>query len=185
METLLVAEHRNQYCSRVNPHGPAGFGSSSSRNFRGINCCTFQPGAGLLPTPFKYSSTPLTKQLSSPKSPSPFADGTRSNTTRNSLLFLSMTTEALERISILMRSLVKVLCTLSFGLDLHIPIHHLRALCRCVKRTMSFDLPDADPVVDVYPTAKSAPSSLLGSLALLLWNFLIMLILRLRRCVAF
>ncbi|MBA0736423.1 hypothetical protein Gogos_009979 [Gossypium gossypioides] len=53
METLVVVAHqRNQYCSRVKPHGPARFGSSQpSRNFRGVNCRTFQSGAGLLPTP--------------------------------------------------------------------------------------------------------------------------------------
>ena len=43
-ETLVVSQYRNQYYSNSNPHGPTGFGSSLSRNFRGISCRTFQSG---------------------------------------------------------------------------------------------------------------------------------------------
>ncbi|TYH75156.1 hypothetical protein ES332_D05G454100v1 [Gossypium tomentosum] len=83
METLVVvAQQRNQYRSRVKPHGPARFGSSQpSRYFRGDYS---RPR-------LKYSSTPLTKRpssppssSSSPKMPSPFADGTHSKATRKS-----------------------------------------------------------------------------------------------------
>lgn len=76
---MVVAQHRNQYhhYSRSKPNGPDRFGSSpSSRDFRGMNCRSFQSGAGILPTPLKVYSTPVTKQPccsspSSPKTPSP------------------------------------------------------------------------------------------------------------------
>ncbi|KAI3439417.1 uncharacterized protein J3R85_004840 [Psidium guajava] len=54
METLVVvAQHRNQYCSGTKPNGLARFDSSPSKCFREINCRTFQSGAGILPTPLK------------------------------------------------------------------------------------------------------------------------------------
>ncbi|KAK8614663.1 hypothetical protein V6N13_068460 [Hibiscus sabdariffa] len=175
METLVVvAQHRNQYCSRVKPHGPAGFGSSPPpRNFRGVNCRTFQSGAGLLPTPFKYNSTPLTKQPSSPpfspsspKTPSPFADGTHSEparesspipissnrTPRNGKPF----TEEISGEGFLYSELWAgpAYSNSPPPSSLPIPKFSLR-----VKRTVSLDLPAADPVVDVHQTSKSAPAS--------------------------
>ncbi|XWS76384.1 hypothetical protein CRYUN_Cryun01aG0171600 [Craigia yunnanensis] len=177
METLVVvAQHRNQFCSRVKPHGPARFGSSPSRNFKGINCRTFQSEAGLLPTPFKYSSTPITKlpssspssssPSSSPKTPSPFADGAHSKTTRKSSP-IPINNSRTPRND---RSFDEEICGEGFlyselwagpaysnsppPSSLPIPKFSLR-----VKRTVSLDLPTADPVVDVHPTAKSAPAS--------------------------
>ncbi|XVF32553.1 hypothetical protein REPUB_Repub17cG0092200 [Reevesia pubescens] len=171
METLVVvAQHRNQYCSRVKPHGPARFGSSPSRNFRGINCRTFQSGAGLLPTPFKYNSTPITKWPSSPPSSSspktsPFADGTHSKTTRR-----SSPIPINNRTPINDKSFNEEISGEDFPYSelwagpaysnspppssLPIPKFSLR-----MKRTVSLDLPAADPIVDVHPTAKSAPAS--------------------------
>lgn len=86
METLVVVpQHRNQYYSRSKDRGHGGFGSPASRNFREINCRTFQSGAGILPTPLKACTTPVTKRedcttpvskrdySSSPKTPSPAA----------------------------------------------------------------------------------------------------------------
>ena len=62
METLVVvAQHRNQCYTRPKPQGHAEFGSSShSRDFRAINCRSFQTGYGVLPTPLKRPKTPLT-----------------------------------------------------------------------------------------------------------------------------
>lgn len=69
METLVVvANHRDQYYSRGKSHSSAQFGSSPSRGFREINCRLFEYGAALLPTPLKFSSTPLSN--ASPSSPS-------------------------------------------------------------------------------------------------------------------
>ncbi|CAI0400760.1 unnamed protein product [Linum tenue] len=79
METLLVvAHHRNQCYGRVKPHRSGRFGSSpSSRNFRGINCRTFESGPGILPNPFSSScktnpsiSCSSISPCSSPKTPS-------------------------------------------------------------------------------------------------------------------
>ncbi|KAE9618426.1 hypothetical protein Lal_00046943 [Lupinus albus] len=65
METLvLVEQHKNQYYnSRSKSRGHARFGSSPSKDFRGINCRTFQTRTNILPFPLNYPT--------SPKSPSP------------------------------------------------------------------------------------------------------------------
>ncbi|KAK8498896.1 hypothetical protein V6N12_044628 [Hibiscus sabdariffa] len=178
METLVVvAQHRNQYCSKVKPHGAARFGSSPpSRNFRGVNCRTFQSGAGLLPTPFKYSSAPITKRPSSPpfspsspKSPSPFADGIHSKekaTWKSSPIPIHSNRTPIngkpftEEISGEGFSYSELWAGPAYSnspppSSLPIPKFSLR-----VKRTVSLDLPAADPVVDdVHQTAKSAPAS--------------------------
>ena len=175
METLVVvAQHRSQYCSRVKPHGPARFGSSQpSRNFRGVNCRTFQSGAGLLPTPFKYSATPLTKRpssppssSSSPKTPSPFADGTHSKATRKSSpipINCSRAPRNDKPFNVEIPGEGFLYSELWAGpaysnspppSSLPIPKFSLR-----VKRTVSLDLPAAYPIVDVHQTAKSAPAS--------------------------
>ncbi|XP_022771122.1 uncharacterized protein LOC111314235 [Durio zibethinus] len=177
METLVVvAQDKNQYCSTVKPHGPARFGSSPSRNFRGINCRTFQSGAGLLPTPFKYGSTPITKlsysppsssssSSSSPQTPPPFADGTHSKTTRKSspIPINNKRTPRNDKSFNEISGEGFLYSELWAGpaysnspppSSLPIPKFSLRA-----KRTVSLDLPAANPVVDVHPTAKSAPAS--------------------------
>ncbi|KAE8696953.1 transducin family protein [Hibiscus syriacus] len=173
METLVVGHHRNQYCSRVKPHDSARFGSSPpSRNFRGVNCRSFQSGAGLLPTPFKYNSTP-TKQPSSPpfspsspKTPSPFADGTHSKPTwksspipinsnrtpRNGKPF----TDEISVEGFVYSELWAGPAYSNSPPPSSLPIHKFSLR---VKRTVSLDLPAADPVVDVHQTAKSAPAS--------------------------
>ncbi|KAL6271599.1 hypothetical protein ACE6H2_028510 [Prunus campanulata] len=69
METLLVvAEPKNQYYNRVKPHGPARYGPSPLKDFRAINCRTFQSGTGILPTPSKNCSTPVPKRACSSSS---------------------------------------------------------------------------------------------------------------------
>ncbi|KAG6571464.1 hypothetical protein SDJN03_28192, partial [Cucurbita argyrosperma subsp. sororia] len=71
MEAVIVVEqHRNQYYGRIEPHGPARFESPPSRDFRGMNCRSFQSGAGILPTPLKACISG-TKHVypSSPKTP--------------------------------------------------------------------------------------------------------------------
>ncbi|CAN1271009.1 hypothetical protein LINPERPRIM_LOCUS14077 [Linum perenne] len=80
METLVVvAEHKNQCYGRVKPHGSGRFGSSPSRQFRAINCRTFQSGPGILPNPFGSSSKTNAKTKtnispsSSPKTPAHFS----------------------------------------------------------------------------------------------------------------
>ncbi|XVF72388.1 hypothetical protein PTKIN_Ptkin12aG0117600 [Pterospermum kingtungense] len=166
METLVVVQHRNQYCSRVKPHGPARFGS-------GINCRSCQSGAGLLPTPFKCGPALITKVPSSPpssasicpKASSPLADGTHSkNTRRSSPIPISNNIAPRNDKSFNEISGEGFMCSELWAgpaysnspppSSLPIPKFSLR-----VKRTVSLDLPASDPVVDVYPTAKSAPAS--------------------------
>ncbi|CAN0830432.1 hypothetical protein LINGRAPRIM_LOCUS3238 [Linum grandiflorum] len=70
METLVaVAEHKNQCYGRIKPHGSGRFGSSPSRQFRAINCRTFQSGSGILPNPFSPSSKTNAKAKTNPSFP--------------------------------------------------------------------------------------------------------------------
>ncbi|KAI3506780.1 hypothetical protein L1887_21344 [Cichorium endivia] len=73
METLLIfAQHQDQYHSISYGSNNGSFGSSS-RDFREINCRTFQSGAGILPTPIDQArSSPSNEQISlkSPTTPS-------------------------------------------------------------------------------------------------------------------
>ncbi|CAN1246714.1 hypothetical protein LINGRAPRIM_LOCUS3238 [Linum grandiflorum] len=63
METLVaVAEHKNQCYGRIKPHG-------SGRQFRAINCRTFQSGSGILPNPFSPSSKTNAKAKTNPSFP--------------------------------------------------------------------------------------------------------------------
>lgn len=65
METLVVmAHHRNQYYTKSKSQSHSRFGSSSP-HFKGMNCRTFETRSGILPTPFKSSTSPLTKSPSS------------------------------------------------------------------------------------------------------------------------
>ncbi|MBA0859468.1 hypothetical protein Goshw_007164 [Gossypium schwendimanii] len=171
METLVVmAQHRNRYCSRVNPDGPARFGSSPSRNFRGINCRSFHFGAGLLPSPFEYSAAPTDRRLSSlpPSSSSSSSPNTpcpHSKTTMKSSTTLINNNRATKngREGFPYRELWAGPAYSNSPpptpSSLPIPKFSLR-----VKRTVSLDLPAADSFVDVHPTGNSAPSSPTGEL---------------------
>ncbi|PQP98961.1 hypothetical protein Pyn_09772 [Prunus yedoensis var. nudiflora] len=69
METLLVvAEPKNQYYNRVKPHGPARYGPSPLKDFRAINCRTFQ--SGTVKTLGK--SNPIAINVKSSKKEKPF-----------------------------------------------------------------------------------------------------------------
>ncbi|MCD9640471.1 hypothetical protein HAX54_025808 [Datura stramonium] len=76
METLVVvAQHKNHYYDRTRGQAPARFGSPPSAGFKEINCRTFESGAGILPTPLRSCSTPVTKKAYAssffPEKPSP------------------------------------------------------------------------------------------------------------------
>ncbi|KAH1081360.1 hypothetical protein J1N35_021121 [Gossypium stocksii] len=177
METLVVmAQHRNRYCSMVNPDGPARFGSSPSRNFRGINCRTFHFGVGLLPSSFEYSAAltdrrPSSLPPSSSSSSSPNTPCLHSKTTRKSsttLINNNRTTKNGKFSSEEISEEGFPYCELWAGpaysnspppSSLPIPKFSLR-----VKRTGSLDLPAADPFVDVHPIGNSAPASPTGEL---------------------
>lgn len=177
METLVaMAQHRNHYCSNVNPDEPARFGSSPSRDFRGINCRTFHFGAGLLASPFEYSAAPTERRpsslppssslSSSPNTPCPHSKTTRKSS--NILINNNRTTKNGKFSSEEVSGKGFLYCELWAGpaysnspppSSLPIPKFSLR-----VKRTVSLDLPAADPFVDVHPTTNSAPASPIGEL---------------------
>lgn len=68
----MVVAQQDQFHSRSRGRNHGSFGSYPSRDFREINCRTFQSGSGILPIPLKALSPPVTKQSShnSPKTPS-------------------------------------------------------------------------------------------------------------------
>ncbi|XP_027160611.1 uncharacterized protein LOC113761706 [Coffea eugenioides] len=181
METLVVvAQHRNQYYSRSKGHGPEPFGSFDSppsKDFRGINCRTFQSGSGLLPTPIKSFSSPVPKRVFSPsfspKTPSALLHSRSEEPKKSKKLAKSS-----SAIPIPMKLKVDVdysRLASSFSGEfnfserwagpaysnspppssLPIPKFSLRP-----KRTVSLDLPSSSASdIDFRPIAKSAPAS--------------------------
>jgi len=189
METLVVvAEHRNQYYSGVEPHGPAKFGASPSKHFRDINCRTFQSGAGLLPTPFQTSTTPVTKSTTlapashSPKTPSPAVKShSNSHSVDNGRLKTASKSSHITFNVKISRKETSFNEAIGF-VNGNLPFSELWAgpaysnspppsslpipkfSMRPPKRTVSLDLPVSDDAsddadFDVQPTAKSAPAS--------------------------
>ncbi|XP_027365738.1 uncharacterized protein LOC113872406 [Abrus precatorius] len=159
METLFVVEeHKNQYYSRSKPQGHARFVSSPSRDFRGINCRTFESGrAGILPTPLKSHGSPKTPSNSdskmhgkaTPKStPIPInGKGCRKETTF---------TEDVPGGSLLLSELWAgpTYSNSPPPSSLPIPKFSVRP-----KRTVSLNLPGSSPEIEMRQMAKSAPSS--------------------------
>lgn len=175
METLVVvAQHRDQYYSRSKSQGHARFGSSSpSRDFRGINCRTFQTGSGILPTPLKpCASPPVTKQP--PSSASPSASFQTPFTTPNSSSDNKTRSKTSTPVPINDKDCKKertftpdgrglLLSELWAGptysnspppSSLPMPKFSVRP-----KRTVSLDLPGSCPEIEMRKVANSAPSS--------------------------
>lgn len=180
METLVVVDqHRNHYYGRVRSNGSGRFGASPSKNFREINCRTFQSSAGILPSPIKQFSSPVAKRASSISSPSPLPSPKTPSACFNSHSVSSKPSKGSPKsspipISDNRRNPKKK----SFGefngeaflfselwagpaysnspppSSLPMPKFSLRE-----KRSVSLDLPGSDPVVPLHPIAKSAPSS--------------------------
>ncbi|GLU07562.1 hypothetical protein SLE2022_245170 [Rubroshorea leprosula] len=180
METLVVLEqHRNQCYNRVRSNGSARFGSSPSRNFRQINCRTFQSSAGILPSPFKQYSSPVAKRASSfssplpassPRTPSPSANSHSVNTVHSKSSVKSSPIpinnnnrnpkkKAFNGFSGEVLSYSELWAGPAYSnspppSSLPMPKFSLRE-----KRTVSLELPTSDPVVTMHAIAKSAPSS--------------------------
>lgn len=185
METLVaVAQHKNQYYGRVKSNGSGRFGASPSGNFRDLNCRAFESGAGILPTPIKTSSVPVTKRSSyvsfpsSPKTPSPSVshnsqcfDGTTKSKTgvKSNPIGINFKSRNYDRS--FNEKISSEFETFSYSelwagpaysnspppSSLPIPKFFMRP-----KRTVSLDLPvtnDASDIEIPHPIAKSAPAS--------------------------
>ncbi|KAJ7972774.1 Flocculation FLO11-like protein [Quillaja saponaria] len=164
--------HRNQYYSRTKPHGPARFGPSTSTEFRGINCRTFQSGTGILPTPVKSCTTPISERACASFHKTPLSSGT-SDSDNKTLVQATVKSTPIP-INGKVRHKERVFsegipnASLSFSelwagptysnspppSSLPIPKFSLRP-----KRTVSLDLPLSTPEIELRPFAKSAPSS--------------------------
>lgn len=181
METLVVvAQHRNQYYSRGKGHGAVRYGSFDtppSKDFRGINCRTFQSGSGLLPTPppLRSLSPPVVKRAFSPslspKSPSSSSVSSRSEESKKSNKLTKSSAipiPAKLKVDVDFGKLGSFNGELSFSerwagpaysnspppSSLPIPKFSIRP-----KRTVSLDLPSSASDIDFHPIAKSAPTS--------------------------
>ncbi|KAK4273111.1 hypothetical protein QN277_021573 [Acacia crassicarpa] len=172
METLVVAQHRNQYHGKPKSHSPARVGSSSFRDFRGFDCRTFHSGTGILPTPFRSYSSPLTERAhpSSPKTPSGPAISNSDKKAHSKMTPKSAPIPINVGACGKMRSLSDevpdgnlLFSELWAGptysnspppSSLPIPKFSVRP-----KRTVSLDLPSSSPEIEMRPLAKSAPAS--------------------------
>lgn len=166
METLVVLdEHRNEFYNR-RAQGPARFGSSPSRGFRGINCRTFQSGGvGILPTPLKA----VTKRAcsSSPKTPSPsvnpHSEGSKKKVVKSKSIPIGIKIRAdLNKEGFFFEGFPysELWAGPAYSnspppSSLPIPTFPL-----CSKRAVSLDLPEKSASdMNFHPVAKSAPSS--------------------------
>ncbi|MED6194798.1 hypothetical protein PIB30_031898 [Stylosanthes scabra] len=177
METLVVvAQHRNQF-HRSKTQGHARFGTSSpSRDFRGINCRTFQTGTGILPTPWKPDNASPVPKMASPSSPSP---RTPSTTVSDNKPRSKIATPKSAPVAIKGKPCGKVV---DFSEGHHFPGGRCISLSELwagptysnspppsslpipkfsvrPKRTVSLDLPRSSPEIELHQVAKSAPSS--------------------------
>lgn len=188
METLVVvAQHRNEYHgrgSRNHVMGPArftSFGSPPSNGFRDINCRTFQSGAGILPTPMRTCSTPVTKEAYmpsfSPKTPSPSVNTVHTEPKKHAKRVTSKSTSVPIPINFRQVDSKKDGGAFgSFGDDFlyselwagpaysnspppsSLPIPKFSVVRP--KRTVSLELPSGSASdIDLHPIAKSAPAS--------------------------
>ncbi|CAI0400758.1 unnamed protein product [Linum tenue] len=157
METLLVvAHHRNQCYGRVKPH------RSGRRNFRGINCRTFESGPGILPNPFRTPSSSINAQWNAHSgdksrhktapvsSPIPISvKGPRKFSTFNDGIFNSDEDSAFSELWA-----GPAYSNSPPPSSLPIPKFSMKP-----KRTVSLDLPLPDSKFELPPIAKSAPAS--------------------------
>ncbi|KAJ1433091.1 Proline-rich nuclear receptor coactivator motif [Sesbania bispinosa] len=166
METLVVVQqHRNRYY-RSKSQDHARFGSSSpSRGFRGINCRTFQTGSGILPTPLKSYTSPLTK---GPSSKTPLTTPNSDNKTCSKTVPIStpipINAKACRKEGTFSECVPDgnlLLSELWAGptysnspppSSLPIPKFSVRP-----KRTVSLELPSSCPKIELHPVANSAP----------------------------
>lgn len=171
METLVVvAQHRDRYCSQVKAQGLVRFGSSPPlRDYRGLNSCGLQSSAGIFPSPFKSKSkaSPVSKQAcsSSPKTPPPsYSSVSDRKLTRSAPIAIN------SKVSNRRKFFAEEFSgeSLSFSelwagpaysnspppSSLPIPKFSVRP-----KRTVSLELPSLVHDVELRPIAKSAPTS--------------------------
>lgn len=168
METLVVVEqHKNQYYStRSKPQGHAPFGyASPSRDFRGINCRTFQSGTGILPTPHSSPKTPSSRKPANFSSPdnNKLHGKTAHKSTPIAINDKGCRKERTFSEDVTGGNGSLLLSELWAGptysnspppSSLPIPKFSVRP-----KRTVSLELPGSSPVIGIRPVAKSAPAS--------------------------
>ncbi|CAH9112373.1 unnamed protein product [Cuscuta europaea] len=178
METLvLVSEHRNEYYNnQARGHGGFGFGpflSPPSGSFREISCRSFYAGSGLLPTPLKSYSTPITKRSRSssasfsPRTPSPSVNPTNDQKKRiRSVRSIAIPIELKVRDS--PRKVHSMKKDFHFSERWAGPTYSnspppsslpIPKFCLKPKRSVSLDLPTAVSAFDFHPIALSAPTS--------------------------
>ncbi|CAN4093704.1 unnamed protein product [Withania somnifera] len=183
METLVVvAQHKNHYYGRTKGQSPVRFGSFGSSppsvGFKEINCRTFESGDGILPTPLRSCSSPVTKKAYASsfcsKSPSPsssiwgdsHSEGSKKSKKSAPSSAISMPIEI--KVGADSRKMECLNDEFSYSelwagpaysnspppSSLPIPKFSVKP-----KRTVSLDLPSSHSDIDLPPFAKSAPAS--------------------------
>ena len=161
METLVVvAQHRNQYCSRSKSRGSNRFGSSPSRGFKGINCRTFESGMGILPSPPSVFHS--FNSCHDPQSPRFYSEPSKPSKRSNPIAISpepttkcpSFNDEDAEEFSYSELWAGPTYSNSPPPSSLPIPKFSLRQ-----KRSVSLDLPLPSSGIELPPVAKSAPPS--------------------------
>ncbi|KAI5395149.1 uncharacterized protein LOC127093148 [Lathyrus oleraceus] len=148
METLVVVEqHKEQFCNSTKPQVHGRFEYSSSKDFIGTNCRTFESGLALLPTtPLKSFDESPNLETTPKSTPIPI----NGKGFRNERVF-----DEIDG-SILLSELWAgpTYSNSPPPSSLPIPKFSVRP-----KRTVSLDLPGSSPEIELRVMAKSAPSS--------------------------
>ncbi|EHA8591240.1 histone-lysine N-methyltransferase 2D [Cocos nucifera] len=153
METLVVvAQHRNQYYTRGKSQISDMFGAAPFRGFKGINCRTFQSGAGILPPPPSFPSAP------EPRSPCFYSEPPKQSR-RSKPILISPSTSPKRASFHDELSYSELWAGPAYSnspppSSLPIPKFSLRQ-----KRSISLELPGPPSEITLHPLSKSAPSS--------------------------
>ncbi|KAE9611478.1 hypothetical protein Lal_00011658 [Lupinus albus] len=158
METLvLVEQHKNQYySSRSKPQGRARFGSSPSKEFRGINCRTFMTTTGILPIPLHSPSSPKSPLPTTPSNNKTFGK-TTPLTTPIPINAKALRKEKTFPEDVLLSELWAGPTYSNSPPPSSLPIPKFSVMPR---RTVSLELPGpSSPEIEILPVAKSVPPS--------------------------
>ncbi|ONK67533.1 uncharacterized protein A4U43_C05F1030 [Asparagus officinalis] len=161
METLVaVAQHQNQYCSRRKSWALNQFCSSPSRGPKGINCCTFEAGLGILQSPPSVVSS-FNHNYHEPQSPCFYSEPPKPSRRSNLIAISPKPTskgpsfnDGIEEFSDSELWAGPAYSNSPAPSSLPIPKFSLRQ-----KRSVSLELPLPSLGIELPPVAKSAPPS--------------------------
>ncbi|PHU07158.1 hypothetical protein BC332_23647 [Capsicum chinense] len=168
METfLVVAQHKNHYYDRTRDQVPVRFGSFGSPlsvGFKEINCRSFESGVGILPTPSRSCSTPISGKARIPGSS--YSEGSYKSKKSASSSAISIPIDI--KVGDGMRKVESLNDEFGYSELWAGPAYSnspppsslpIPKFSGKPKRTVSLDLPSSPSDIDLPPFAKSAPAS--------------------------